>query len=499
MGNNISQKAKDRIFLCKENGGTDLNLSQCNSKRIPKRILRFKKTLKKLNVGKNTIQEFYGQIEKFLYLETLIAESNELKETCPQLSKLEYLTYLDVSNNILSIVPNNLKALITLNISYNSIQSFGNATILLPALQELIYTHNKVSIFPTEILELRTLRVLNLAGNRLNYLPDEISHLAGTLVELNISDNVFTSFPTPIATLINLETLSLSGNNLGTLSNNFTTLSKLISINFSNCSLTSFDFDLSQLTNLQEIYLSENRIPQFGQLTCTSLCSILNTIRILDLSNGAFTQVPKQIGWCKNLRRLLLGQNQLTKIPGELFLLNPSIDIILIPNPLEYPLGEWIKEGIPTFLRNLKPYMKCYGPNCTISDLGSELKAMAPNQFTINAFDYDNQQRVSGGDEFKVQMLLNGTNNKVDDGAVPIGIGAPDESTTIPTNSQQQPFPMRSSLFFKSIECIVKDNKQTKPGTYTVFFNSPQTGSYSLNITSDGLPIKGSPFFVELN
>ncbi|EGC30764.1 hypothetical protein DICPUDRAFT_50592 [Dictyostelium purpureum] len=479
MGNNISQKARDRIYLCKENNGKDLNLSQCNIKRIPRRILKFKKSLKDLNVGKNNITEFYKQVEKLTGLEKLIADSNELKEICPNLSKLEFLVYLDVSNNILSSVPNNLKALTVLNISYNSIQSFGNVAIVLPALQELIYTHNKVSIFPTEILELRTLRVLNLAGNRLNYLPDEISHLAGSLEELNLSENVFTSFPTPIASLTNLRFLSLSNNNLGTLSNHFTTLSKLETIDFSGCSLTAFDFDLSQLSNLAEIYLSNNRIPQFSLTTSLSFSSLVNSLRILDLSNGCFTAIPKQIGWCRNLRRLMLAQNQITKIPGELFLLNPSSDIILTQNPLEYPLGEWIKEGIPTFLRNLKPYMKCYGPNCSVSGLEPNLKAMAPNQFNIDAFDYDNQPRISGGDEFKVQMLLNGTDDVI-----------PDENSA---------YPMRNSLFFKNIECVVKDNKSTKPGTYTVYFNSPQTGTYTVNITSDNLPIKGSPFTIELS
>jgi len=491
MGNNLSQYARDRIYLCKSAGGTDLNLSSCSIKRIPKRILRFKKSLKKLNVGKNLITEFYSQIEKFQLLETLIAESNELKDTCAQLSKLEHLVFLDVSNNMLTVVPNNLKSLTTLNISYNSIQTFGNATISLPSLQELFYSFNKVSIFPTEILEIQTLKRLDISGNRLNYLPDEISHLAPTLEHLNIADNIFTSFPPPISSLTNLRTLNISNNNLGTsLSNQFTTLSRLEVLDFSGCSLSSFDFDLSQLKNLTELYLSRNSIQHLSPTTSISIGELTSTLRILDLSSGAFSILPKQIGWCTNLRRLNISQNQLPKIPGELHLLNPSIDIIILPNPLEYPFCEWIKEGTPTFLKNLKPYMKAYGPNCTVSELEPTLKAMAPNQYIINSFDYSGNARVSGGDEFKVQMLLDGSNSGANgDSSQP---SSPDES------NGGFPLGRANSMFFRSIECIVKDNKATKPGTYTVYFNSPQTGSYTISITSDNLPIKGSPFTVEL-
>eukprot|EP01132_Coremiostelium_polycephalum_P006786 gene6786-8420_t len=479
MGNNLSQYARDRIYLCKANKGVDLNLSSCDIKRLPKRIMKFKKTLKKLNVGKNSIQEFYWQIEKFTLLDTLIAESNELKEVCPNLSKLEQLTYLDVSNNMLTVVPNNLKTVIHLNISYNSIQTFGNGGLVLPDLQELNYGFNKVSILPTEILELRNLKKLDISGNRLNYLPDEISNLAGTLELLNISSNVFTSFPPPIATLSNLKTLILANNNLGTLNSSFTTLLQLEVLDCSGCGLSSFDFDLSQLKRLTELHLMKNNIPEFTKQTAISLGEIRETLRVLDISGGVFTVIPKQVGWLRNLRRLNITQNQITRIPGELSLLNPSIDILIVPNPLDYPFSEWVKEGSPILLNNIKPYMKAYGPNCTVSNLESTLKANAPNQFTINAFDFAGNKRVSGGDEFEVRMLLDGSEKMDPEGGA--------------SNTR-----VRISAFLKSVDCIVKDNKSASPGTYTVFFNSPQTGSYSVSITNDGLPIKGSPFLLEL-
>ncbi|EGG13938.1 filamin/ABP280 repeat-containing protein [Cavenderia fasciculata] len=476
MGNSLSQYARDRMYLCKKDGATDLNLSSCEIKKLPRAILKFKKTLTKLNVGKNFLTEFNSQIEKFLLLQTLIADSNELTETIPTLSKLEHLIHLDISNNLLTNVPNHLKHLQHLNISINSINSFPRE-LDLPALQELFYAHNKVSIFPTEILELRNLRTLDLAGNRLNYLPDEISSLAATLQALDLSENQFTSFPPPITTLTALRSLRLAGNQLGQLTSVFTNLSNLEVIDFSECQLTSFDFDLSKLVALTDLSLARNRISELSSQTAISLGQ-LKLMRFLDLSKGTFNSIPKQVGWLSNLRRLNVSENQITKLPGELSLLNPSIDMILIPNPLEYPSCEWIKDGIPLFLQHIKPYMRAYGPNSNVYNLEKTMYAMAPNQFNIRAMDFEGKPRISGMDKFEVRMLLD---------------GASSPSLDAPTRASHH-----SSTFFRTIDCIVKDNKSTEPGTYTVFFNSPQTGSYVLYITTDDLPIKDSPFFVEL-
>eukprot|EP01133_Synstelium_polycarpum_P000177 gene177-213_t len=477
MGNNLSQFARDRVYLCRKDGGTDLNLSSCELKQLPRRILKFRKTLIKLNVGKNFLTDFYSQIERLLILETLIADSNELTEVAANLTKLEHLTNLDLSNNLLTVVPNHLKTLTHLNISINSVSTFPVSGLDLPALRELLYSHNKVSIFPTQILELRQLRLLDISGNRLNYLPDEISNLTPTLTSLDLSDNTFTSFPSPIASLVNLRSLKLANNALGTLTPVFTTLKRLETLDLSGCQLTSFDFDLSNLVALTELSLARNRIAEFSALSACTLGE-LKLMRNLDLSAGAFVVVPKQIGWLSNLRRVNLTQNQLTKVPGELSLLNPSIDILLIPNPLEYPFCEWIKEGTPSFLNSIRPHMKAYGPNCTVSNLEKTLKANAPNQFNIQAIDYSGKPRISGGDSFEVRMLLDGSAS--------------------PSLTGEGGVPNHGSSYFKSIDCIVKDNKATSPGLYTVFFNSQQTGSYALNISVDNMPIKGSPFFLEL-
>ncbi|GAM20705.1 hypothetical protein SAMD00019534_038800, partial [Acytostelium subglobosum LB1] len=479
MGNRLSQLARDRIYLCKRsNDRSDLNLSSCGLNRVPRRIQRFRRTLTKLNVGKNFLSEFNKYIERFYVLETLIADSNELKIIWPGLSQLQYLKHLDVSNNLLTMAPSYLNSLIHLNISYNSIQSFPNG-IQLPVLEELLYSHNRVSLFPTPILELSHLHMLDMSGNQLAYIPDEISQLAGTLRHLDISDNQFTSFPPSVATLIGLRSLRLAGNNLGTLSPSFTSLVALEILDLHQCSLISFDFDLGNLENLTELSLSENRLLELSITTSNSL-GLLKKMKNLDLSSNQLTTIPKQVGWLTNLRRLNLSQNQLTRVPGELSLLNPSIDIILVPNPLEYPFCEWIKDGMPLFLQSIRPMMKCYGPNCYVSGLEKSLSANAPNQFFIHSIDYAGVPRVSGGDIFDVKMILDGSES-------------PDLSGAN-TNSSRA-----STSFYKDIVCIVKDNfKAQKTATYSVFFNSPQTGSYAIHISSDGCPITGSPFSLEL-
>jgi hypothetical protein len=56
-----------------------------------------------------------------------------------------------------------------------------------------------------------------------------------------------------------------------------------------------------------------------------------------------------------------------------------------------------------------------------------------------------------------------------------------------------------------TFECIIKDEKSSKPGFYHIFYNVDRPGSYILTIECEEsqvgirFPIAGSPFMIELD
>lgn len=78
MGSNLSQQARDRIYTCRKNGKTELNLSDCTLVVFPKSILRFK-PLKKLVMARNLIQELPPELKKLIQLEDIDVSTNELQ------------------------------------------------------------------------------------------------------------------------------------------------------------------------------------------------------------------------------------------------------------------------------------------------------------------------------------------------------------------------------------------------------------------------------------
>lgn len=78
MGSNLSQQARDRIYTCRKNGKTELNLSDCALDLFPKPILKFK-PLKKLVLARNLLQELPPELKRFVQLEDLDVSTNELQ------------------------------------------------------------------------------------------------------------------------------------------------------------------------------------------------------------------------------------------------------------------------------------------------------------------------------------------------------------------------------------------------------------------------------------
>jgi hypothetical protein len=78
MGSNLSQQARDRIYTCRKNGKTELNLSDCAMIAFPKVILKFK-PLKKVTMARNLVPDLPPELNKLVLLEILDVSTNEIQ------------------------------------------------------------------------------------------------------------------------------------------------------------------------------------------------------------------------------------------------------------------------------------------------------------------------------------------------------------------------------------------------------------------------------------
>ena len=120
--------------------------------------------------------------------------------------------------------------------------------------------------FPLEILELAdTLEILDLSGNRLNKLPDEFVRLKKLRI-LFLSDNEFTEFPSVLAVCTQLDMIGFKANKIE--------------------------------------HIAEDALP-------------IN-VRWLILTNNRLICLPKSIGKCTKLQKVMLAGNQLKELPDEM-------------------------------------------------------------------------------------------------------------------------------------------------------------------------------------
>jgi len=122
-----------------------------------------------------------------------------------------------------------------------------------------------------------------------------------------------TEFPTQIFELADsLEVLDLSQNHLSQLPNDFGRLSKLRIVFFSDNDFTELPEVLSQCKQLDIIGFKANKISHISEST------LPQNIRWLILTNNRLTAIPKAIGQCGKMQKLMLAGNQIAHLPDEL-------------------------------------------------------------------------------------------------------------------------------------------------------------------------------------
>lgn len=192
-----------------------------------------------LNISNNSISIIPEQIEECRLLSAFIAEHNSIDSIPPGISKLRFLEFLKVSYNNIRTIPDTIffmPKLRKLSIGANPIDSLSPLIGNLRNLEQLDIFECNLSKIPEELGNLTRLNQIWAGHNRLTSLPQSITNL-GMLEILQLSFNELTGLPQNIGDLVSLKNLSLYDNNL-----------------------IDLPFSVLDLVQLQELSIEKNRL-----------------------------------------------------------------------------------------------------------------------------------------------------------------------------------------------------------------------------------------------
>ncbi|XP_028667998.2 leucine-rich repeat-containing protein 40 [Erpetoichthys calabaricus] len=312
------------------------------------------KLLKELYVGNNQI-EFLGEehLKHLSVISVLELRDNKLKSIPDEITLLQGLERLDLTNNDISNLPyglGDLPKLKTLSLEGNPLRTIRR-DLLTKGTQELLkYLRSRVQVnnedketnssesamtLPSQgkinIHAIKTLKTLEYSEKQEAVISDDIFDAAGEnpIATVNFSKNQLTQIPSRIVEFkATLSDISLAFNKLSCVSLEFCMLQQLLHVDFRNNFLSSLPDELEALMRLRSIILSFNRFKHFPDvLYCIpSLETILisnnqigaidplklkqlHKLSTLDLQNNDIMLVPPELGNCTSLRALSLDGN----------------------------------------------------------------------------------------------------------------------------------------------------------------------------------------------
>ncbi|XP_047540757.1 E3 ubiquitin-protein ligase LRSAM1-like isoform X1 [Vanessa atalanta] len=177
-------KLERKLYLARESPEPDFDLSDCQIRRLPTGIFSICKVFRK----------------DYLYLHN---NSLQSLEDGGQLSDLQLIKVLNLSNNHFSRLPNNIRYLVSLTELYlqnNYLESLPEGIKFLECLQVLDVSNNKLRSLISVLGNLKCLRVLKIFDNRsLNKLCPELC-FATNLLSIELDGKNFIYPPAEITT-----------------------------------------------------------------------------------------------------------------------------------------------------------------------------------------------------------------------------------------------------------------------------------------------------------
>ncbi|KAJ0801677.1 putative leucine-rich repeat domain superfamily [Helianthus annuus] len=341
-------------------------------------------------MGNNFLTSLPTEIGELTNLGTFDLHSNKLKEFPVEACKLK-LSVLDLSNNSLSGLPPEIGLMTTLRklvLTGNPIRTLRSSLVTgptpallrflrsrLPAEEESGPSESKENVIaraarlslgskelslgghglsdvPPQVWETTDITKVDLSRNSIEALPVQLSSCA-SLETLILSKNKIKEWPSAILeSLHNLVCLKLDNNPLRQIpSDGFQAASKLQVLDLSgNAGCLPENPAFSHLMQLQELYLRRMQISEMR----ADIIS-LPKLRILDMSQNSLQLVPEGLKNATSLQELRLSDNNISTLPPELGLLEPSLQVLQLDgNPLRSIRRTILDRGTKAVLMYLK-------------------------------------------------------------------------------------------------------------------------------------------------
>ncbi|XP_005105166.1 leucine-rich repeat-containing protein 40 [Aplysia californica] len=323
-------------------------------------VLRHCTKLKELLVGNNNIRGLSPEHLQHLSSVTILeVRDNKLEKLPDEITLMERLERLDLTNNDISTLPYVLGTMVPLKsvvLDGNPLRSVrrdivmrgtqelkkylasrlsdeerdkqtadqvSSTNVALPGAQDqplrahdlhqmksLDYSNKKIKSLPDDVVEAALeagVKVINLSKNLLEEVPSQLSVLSPNLTELNLSSNKIAKLGPSVAQFSRLLLLDLRTNQLSDLPMELSRLSSLRELALSYNRFKSIPESVYSLKSLEILFINDNQVNSLD----VSKLSTLSCLATLDLQNNDLTQVPPELGNCTGLKSLSLSGNAL--------------------------------------------------------------------------------------------------------------------------------------------------------------------------------------------
>ncbi|XP_078687163.1 uncharacterized protein LOC144919561 [Branchiostoma floridae x Branchiostoma belcheri] len=263
------------------------------------------------------------------------------------------LTHLDLSHNLLSALPEEIRLLSNLrnlNVSHNKLHSIPLGVCELLSLEIFNMSYNFVQQLPPTVFT--NLKHLDLSYNKFQTVPDSILQTK-SITYLNLLGNDIASLPADIVRLTNLDTLCYNIRRLQSLSHVPFELKTMpwkniewaaaVNCNEKPSSSTSTStgtkahFHVRPKVGYLEVKIDTKEVSEAGfdeylqyQLNCT-IAWFQDTLREVNLSNCNIQSLPEQIFCLSKLTTVNVSNNMLSSFPSRLIRLQ-GLQVLNVSN-----------------------------------------------------------------------------------------------------------------------------------------------------------------------
>ncbi len=272
----------------------------------------------------------------------LILKKTGVQKKVPPKQDYSRVKYLNLEGKNLKVLPDYVRemtSLVTAKLARNPRLDFHavcEVLAKLPAIKELTFTTQQE--VPTNIGQLSALESLSLNGfTSPQLLPESIGQLKNLKYLLLMSD-AEVILPESFADLVNITDLNIRAESWQ-LPTKFYQLSKLKLLDFHNCRFTRVPEQMAGMNEVEIVYFSSPDVRDYAQIL--PVIAQMSNLKKLELNTNP---VPKEIGLCKQIEKLVIwtGVNSPIplQLPDELFELQQLKTLILSMNYFnEIPTG----------------------------------------------------------------------------------------------------------------------------------------------------------------